>query len=317
MKSRIFWFLLMVIGLAGVIWWGFLAAPRQTWLSPVSNTDTEIVSFADDTAPILVADKLQSAGFVKSRVIAGLLLTREKYSAGGYQISKSMNVFEVVRTLADGPQLLWVVVPPGWRKEQIADKLVPKFNWSEKDQQNFLSFPEGEYFPDTYLIPRMESGKQVGKRMNDNFNEKFAPYARKFLEKNIKNDTAIKIASLVQRESGGDDMPLIAGIIWNRLEKGMGLKIDATVQYAKGKVDGLWWSRVTVADYSTVDSPYNTYEYKGLPPTPIASPGLAAIDAVLNSKETDCLYYLHDHLGQIHCSPTYDGHLANIEKYLQ
>lgn len=293
-----------------MVWWGFLAAPEN-------STIAEIVSFTDDTSPILVADKLQSAGFVKSRAVAGLLLGLQKYPAGGYEPSKAMNVFEVVAVMKAGPQLLWVIVPPGWRKEQIAEKLQIKFKWTQKDEEDFLSFPEGEYFPDTYLVPRAVSGKQLAVRMNNNFNEKFAPYAQKFLAVNVKNDTALKIASLLQRESGGDDMPLIAGIIWNRLNRGMRLKIDATVQYAKGKVGDQWWSRVSVSDYSSVDSPYNTYLHKGLPPTPISSPGIAAIDAVLNSVETDCLYYIHDRLGQIHCSPTYEGHLENVEKYLK
>lgn len=300
----------MLVGLTGLVWWGFLAAPGESGA-------TEIVSFADDTVPILVADKLQSTGFVKSRVVAGLLLGQQKYPAGGYELSKAMNVFEVVAAMRAGPKLLWVIVPPGWRKEQLAEKLQLKFQWTQQDVEDFLSFPEGEYFSDTYLIPRDEGGQEVGQRMINRFNEAFSPYAPKFLAADIKNDTALKIASLLERESGGDDMPLIAGIIWNRLLRGMQLKIDATVQYAKGKVDGQWWSKISVSDYTAVDSPYNTYLHKGLPPTPIASPGLAAIDAVLNLQDTDCLYYLHDRLGQIHCSVTYQEHLANIEEYLK
>lgn len=287
-------------------------------MAPVDSDPTEqIVSFSEDTASVLVSDKLARGGLAKSELALNFLLRKDKYPAGGYELSKSMNVFEVASAMKAGPQLLWVIVPPGWRKEQIADKLQVKFQWTGQDTQDFLSFPEGEYFPDTYLIPRADSGQQIAVRMHNNFNEKFAPYVPKLLATNIKNDTALKIASLLQRESGGDDMPLISGIIWNRLLAGMQLKIDATVQYAKGKVDGQWWSRVSVSDYSSVDSLYNTYLHKGLPPTPIASPGVAAFDAVLNSKETDCLYYLHDHLGQVHCSPTYEGHLENIEEYLK
>ncbi|MBI4099786.1 endolytic transglycosylase MltG [Candidatus Microgenomates bacterium] len=307
--------LLLVLGLAIFVWWRFLAPP--VGLRPEGGAGAQVFSIKDDTAKIIVAQKLRQEGFIKSELAADLILSAERYPAGGYDLSKSMNVFELSREMAAGPQLLWVVVPPGWRKEQIAEKLQVKFKWTQKDVDDFLSFPEGEYFPDTYLIPRADSGQQVAVRMHNNFNEKFALYVSKFLEANIKNDTALKIASLLQRESGGDDMPLIAGIIWNRLLKGMQLKIDATVQYAKGKVGDQWWSRVSVSDYSSVDSDYNTYLHKGLPPGPIASPGLAAIDAVLNSQTTDCLYYLHDPLGQIHCSPTYEGHLENVEKYLK
>ncbi len=303
-------FPIFLIILIGFVWFRFLGAV-------CNDASIKIVSFSDDTAKVLVAQKLRREGLVRSELAANLFLTKDKYPAGGYDLALNMNIFEAAKVMADGPQLLWVVVPPGWRREQLAEKLQIKFKWTQKDVEDFLSFPEGEYFPDTYLVPRADSGKQIAARMHNNFNEKFAPYAEKFLAANIKNDTALKIASLVQRESGGDDMPLIAGIIWNRLEKGMGLKIDATIQYAKGKVDGNWWGKVSVADYTNVDSVFNTYEYKGLPPAPIASTGTAAWKAVLNPAKTDCLYYLHDHLGQIHCSPTYEGHLENIEKYFR
>lgn len=310
MKKRGILFVSCILFLGFLVWFLFLA--------PVgTDSPTQIISFSDDTAKILVTSKLKEQGFVKSELAANLILTKSKYPAGGYEIPENANVFEVAKIMADGPQLLWVIVPPGWRKEQIVEKLQSKFNWNDQDMEDFLSFAEGQYFPDTYLVPRADSGQQVAERMHNRFNEKFAPYLPRFLKLNIKNDTALKIASLLQRESGGDDMSLIAGIIWNRLNRGMGLKIDATVQYAKGKVDGNWWSRVSVSDYSSVDSPYNSYLHKGLPPTPIASPGLPAIEAVLNSKETDCLYYIHDPLGQIHCSPTYEDHLQNIEKYLR
>ncbi len=310
MGKRAFFVTVLVLAVGALGWWQLLAAPG-------GETGVKIISFADETPGILVAEKLARQGFVKNEWTTALVLAEAKIPAGGYELSKSMNLFEVAKVMRAGPQLLWVIVPPGWRKEQIADKLVPKFGWSEKDREDFLSYPEGEYFPDTYLVPRHESGAQVGQRMVNHFNEAFAPYVPKFLAANIKNDTALKIASLLQRESGGDDMSLISGIIWNRLLKGMQLKIDATVQYAKGKVDGQWWSRVSVSDYTSVESDYNTYLHKGLPPGPIASPGLAAIDAVLNPVETDCLYYLHDPSGQIHCSQTYEGHLENVEKYLR
>jgi UPF0755 protein len=133
----------------------------------------------------------------------------------------------------------------------------------------------------------------------------------------VKWTTAIKIASLVQREAAGEsDMPLIAGIIWNRLLQGMPLAIDATIQYAKGGTDDDYWTPLVKGD-TKMDSLYNTYLHKGLPPTPIANPGLPAILAVLNPAKTDCLYYLHDSSGTIHCAATYAEHQKNIEKYLK
>ena len=129
--------------------------------------------------------------------------------------------------------------------------------------------------------------------------------------------TGLRLASVVQREAAGkEDMPLVAGILWNRLLKGMKLEVDSTVQYARGKTDKCWWAPIKPGDITEIDSPYNTYKYKGLPPHPIDNPGIDAIEAVLNPTETDCLYYLHDNNGQIHCAKTYEEHKANIEKYL-
>ncbi len=105
--------------------------------------------------------------------------------------------------------------------------------------------------------------------------------------------------------------------MWNRLAQDMNLEIDATVQYARGKTDEGWWSPIVPEDIVNIDSPYNTYKYKGLPPHPIANPGLDAIESVLHPAETDCLFYLHDNDRQIHCAITYEEHKLNIKKYLQ
>lgn len=110
-------------------------------------------------------------------------------------------------------------------------------------------------------------------------------------------------------------MPLIAGVIWDRWLQDMKFKIDATIQYALGK-SGNWWPIIKPEDYK-LDSSYNTYIHKGRPPSPICNPGLAAIDAVINSEDSEYLYYLHDSEGQIHLAKTYEEHLQNIKKYLK
>ena len=108
-------------------------------------------------------------------------------------------------------------------------------------------------------------------------------------------------------------MKLISGIIWNRIFKGMKLQIDATLQYAKGD-ESLWWPQVKSED-KNIDSPFNTYMYE-MPPGPISSPGISAIEAAYNPQKTSCLFYLHDKNRQIHCSATYAQHLINIKRYL-
>jgi UPF0755 protein len=152
--------------------------------------------------------------------------------------------------------------------------------------------------------------------MKNKFNEKVTDLFEEAVEKNIRNDTLIVLASLVQREAADEEeMPIIAGVIWNRWLNDMKFEIDATVQYVLGG-PGDWWPKIKPEDYKA-DSPYNTYLHEGRPPTPICNPGLAAIDAVIHSEDSEYLYYLHDEEGQIHLAKTYEEHLENIEKYLK
>ncbi len=296
--------------------------------APGKSIKTEIITL-DSEKKEVAGLKLEEAGFIKSMTafeIAMTLKGKNKIQSGGYYLSKNMNTWEIIDALSDGPDLKWVTVLPGMRKEQIGERLKETFNWSEDELIKWNTvyttqkeeYTEGVYFPDTYLIPVKESGQLIAARMINNFNDKFSDYYDDFAEKNIRWTTAIKIASLIQREAGGpSDMPLIAGVMWNRLNNNQKLDIDATVQYAKGKTDGVWWSIVTGSDIRNIDSPYNTYKYSGLPPFPISNPSIDAIDAVLNPEDTDCIFYLHDKNREIHCSVTYEEHLEYIEKYLK
>ena len=236
-----------------------------------------------------------------------------------------MWALDVFKKINGKPDLVWVSYSSCLRKEQIGEILAEALGWSgdQLTKWNTIytnSLPEyfeGVYYPDTYLIPVDESGKQVVKRLINRFNEKFAPLAEKYIEANIRWVTGLKIASLIAREAAGNsDMKLISGIIWNRLDKGMPLQIDATMQYTLGKNNqGKWWGPIDIKELQN-DSPYNSYLHKGLPPTPICSPNIDYIEAALSPEETDCLFYLHDHFKQIHCAVTYEEHLQNIKKYL-
>lgn len=308
-----------------------------------------------------VSQQLKAQGFIKSELGFKIALLGLKgvssvcvdcVSPGAYKISKAMDAREIAKILQQEPYMKWVIIPEGFRKEQIAEILAETLGWSDEQKSDWVTkytamnydYIEGVYFPDTYLIPTNEAPLDAAQRFINKFNEKFAPYTDKFIAANIKWTTALKIASIIQRETADKaDMPLIAGIIWNRLLKDMKLEIDATIQYINdsrsnylgiqcgeitpcvnqeltysgytAKKDG-WWQPIKSADIQKT-SAYNTYLNKGLPPHPIANPGLDAIDAVLNSSETECLFYLHDSNKQIHCAKTYEKHLANIEKYLK
>jgi UPF0755 protein len=270
----------------------------------------------------VTVNKIKEAGFIRStrafNFLAGLVKFPGTIEPGAYQLSHRMTLIDITITMITKPYQKWIVLVPGLRVEQVAERLAKKFNWTDNQSKEFLdNAREGMMFPDTYLFNVDFTPKEVAQRMISNFNEKFdAQMYKDMTAQNVRLITEVRIASLIERESGGDeDKALIAGIIWNRLNQNMRLQIDATDQYVKG-TPADWWPHVTPEDLK-VDSPYNTYLYKGLPPTPIASPGLSSLKAAVYPAETDCLFYLHDRNKQIHCAVTYEEHLENIANYLQ
>ncbi len=264
---------------------------------------------------------LHAQGYIRSPSAFKMVLTirgwRGKIEPGGYLISKAMSAWKLADILVNHPYQRWVILPEGLRIEEMAETLGSKLRWGEDQKSDFLkSAQEGYLSPDTYLLNLDYSGAEVAQRLIANFNEKVKELFLEAQQANIRNDTLIILASLVQREAGSEEeMPLIAGIIWNRWTAGMKFEIDATVQYALGE-EGAWWPMVKPEDYK-IDSPYNTYLIEGRPPAPICNPGLAAIRAVIYPEETEYLYFLHDQEGKIHPALTYEEHLQNIEKYLR
>ncbi|MDB5237569.1 MAG: Endolytic murein transglycosylase [Parcubacteria group bacterium] len=274
-----------------------------------------------------VADELKAKGFVRSSLAFQLALigkvTDRGIRPGGYEISASMDTWTIATTLGLPPYLTFVTFPQGARKEQMADILSNALFWSAAQKKEWLTIdtaatgtlPEGDYYPDTYLIPSDQSPAQVAARLRGRFTDIFAPYIAEAKKKGLDWNKVLTLASIVERESAKNDRPLVAGILWNRLNSGMKLQADATLQYAKGK-EGNWWPVPHSAD-KYIDSPYNTYQHTGLPPYPIANPSPESVAAVLDPEPTDCIFYLHDAGHQIHCSVTYKGQQHNVAKYLK
>ncbi len=237
-----------------------------------------------------------------------------------YSLLKSLSFYE---NLAN-PSVRIVRIQEGLRKEEIADIFAAKLDWTEKEKDEFINAHlalkstnlEGRYFPKTYLVQKDEEPLGVTSTMLHQFTKESATIKKPKSTQIINQDTAIKIASIIQREAAGKgDMKLISGIIWNRLFNGMKLQIDATLQYAKGSEEDGWWEQVEPGD-KNIKSSYNTYIHTGLPPSAISNPGIAAIDAAYNPQKTPCIFYLHDKNKRIHCAKTYEEHKRNIEKYL-
>lgn len=303
--------------------------PQNPVSVPASSpTETErFVVSLEANAIDQVAATLVEQGYIKdANEFKGGFNTKEQtINPGGYKLSKEMSVAQIVEALHQQQYMKWVVIPEGLRKEEIAALLYDELGWTQKQKEIWISiytkmkydYIEGVYFPDTYLIPVDEEPLKIAERLQAKFNERFAAYLPEFNQQNIKWTTGLTLASIVQREAANDaEMPLIARILWNRLEQNMTLNVDATLQYVRGNTSNGWWAPITLADKQT-DSPYNTYLNKGLPPHPISNPGIPAIEAVLNPAQTDCLYYLHGKDHQIHCAKTYEDHQKNIEQYLK
>jgi UPF0755 protein len=243
--------------------------------------------------------------------------------AGGYRVSASMDAWSVAKVLTDPPALAFVTFKPGMRKEEMGELLAETFNWSPAQVKEWNTvatdpdpdFVEGVYYPDTYLIPSDQSPSQIAARLRGRFTDVFQPYAKEAQEKGIPWTDVLTLASIVDRESSKTDKAVVAGILWNRLHIGMKLQADATLQYVKGK-EGNWWPQPLSAD-KYLESPFNTYQHTGLPPHPINNPDMDSVAAVLNPVDTDCLFYLHDPGHKIHCSVSYAGQVANVNRYLR
>ena len=296
---------------------------------PVGGTKASVFVVPKNQVGFDVVQKLEEGKLIKNKAVFELFrnffLLHISIESGGYELNDGMWAWDVLQKINGKPDLIWVSFAGCLRKEQIGEILSQSLGWSSKELVKWNTqytdtkpeYFEGVYYPDTYLIPVRETGDKIAQRFINRFNEQFAPFADKYVAANIRWVTGLKIASLIAREAAGkQDMHLISGIIWNRLNVGMPLQIDATMQYTLGKnSEDKWWGSINI-DEKKNDSLYNSYMYKGLPPTPICSPNIDYIEAALNPDETDCIFYLHDKNQQIHCAKTYEDHLDNIDTYL-
>lgn len=273
----------------------------------------------------LAARKLEAEGLVRSwlafRLVAQAKGYADKVQAGDFRLSPSMSPAEVAEALTHGVADRWVTLLEGWRREEMAAELNQKLSGPDGrfDAQEFLDLTaplEGRLFPDTYLIPRDASASAVVAVLRDNFEAKAGEVSFQDLI----------LASIVEREArDAADRPLVAGILLKRLENDWPLQADATVQYAVGSQNCLlmvmacqeWWPKTLTKEDLKIDSAYNSYLYRGLPPAPIANPGLASIRAAQSPTETEYWFYLSDREGRMHYAQTAEEHNANIARYLK
>ncbi len=239
------------------------------------------------------------------------------------QIVDSLSQLHWYQNLAS-PSSRILIIRPGERKEEVINTFAKILNWDQQMKETFESLvvsaapplAEGKFFPDNYLVSKDATPEKVADIIIQNFNSEIAIRYTDDIQKIVPLKEALTIASILEREAYDfTDMREISGIIWNRLFIDMPLQIDATLQYANGTSHSkTWYPKVTPED-KYIESPYNTYRNKDLPPTPIGSPSVEAVLAALNPVPTDCLFYFHDKNSQFHCSKTYKEHVRLLKKY--
>ena len=255
--------------------------------------------------------------------------------AGDYLLSPSMTPVQIANAMQDAtPTVITYHVLAGWRMEEIAANL--PFSGLEIDPQDFLkaasqppsSSPlsqflpasanlEGFLFPGSYQVRRGTSADDFVLMLLQSFDEQVNRELRQGFERQgLSLFQAVTLASIVERETVVDDeMPLIASVFYNRLAAGLKLDTDPSVQYAIGynPTQKTWWTNPLSRSDLQINSPYNTYLYPGLPPGPIASPGLVALNAVAFPAQTPYYYFRAacDNSGRHNFSENYQEHLQN------
>jgi UPF0755 protein len=282
-------------------------------------------------APLLsIATDLEAAGLVRNarafRLLTRLRDRAHKLQAGQYELSAAASSEEILDVLTSGRVKTWeVVVPEGLRAREIAARLAQA---GLADEVTFLAFAldassaeslgvagptlEGYLFPTTYKLPRGLSTREVATAMVEQFLQVWAPLAPLAKERGLDMRQVVTLASVVEKETGAaEERPLIAGVFHNRLRRGMRLESDPTTIYGIVDFDGNL-KREHLEDGANA---YNTYKIEGLPPGPIASPGAAALRAVLEPAPTDFLFFVSRNDGTHVFARTFKEHETNVDHY--
>lgn len=285
-----------------------------------------------------IAQNLKTSGIIKSRLAFSTLVvfsgSFNSLKAGQYEFEPGTNVFGIVKKIEKGDVLLGsdeivVTIPEGLGMSEIilklkeagfndADKIekmkatafVDKFPWLNLVSSRYNNL-EGFLFPDTYRLAKDASLTDVVEIMLRQFETKTAELRKRESLAGRNFYEILTIASILEEEVPPLDMPIASGIIWKRLGMDMPLQVDATLVYDLGRP-------LKRADIDTLDSDFNTYKYKGLPPTPISNPGIIAIRAATFPQESNYLYYLSRSIDKTTIfSRTFEEHNLARSKYLR
>jgi UPF0755 protein len=315
------------------------------WDAPVSGDQTRrTFTVQRGQSASEIADHLNAQELIRSPIVFRVLVEARdvggRIEAGEYQLTAAMSTNEVVTVLSRGATRgLTVTIPEGWRAEQAAQKVETLGLGSAADFVALVRTPsgitlppdlvppgqalEGYLFPDTYEVEREPNVRRLVEMMVRQADRKLTPQLReKSAAQGLTLHQAITLASIIEREAARPaEQPTIASVYLNRLRANMPLQADPTVQFAVASLDlaealgfNFWKRELTRADLQLA-SPYNTYVQRGLPPGPICSPGLSALEAVAEPAQTDYLYFVARGDGSHAFARTGEEHQSNIERY--
>ncbi|MBI2022212.1 endolytic transglycosylase MltG [Candidatus Daviesbacteria bacterium] len=315
----IFLISLLVIVLVPII---FIKSFFSYLVSPVnSNTNPKVFVIKKGESVSEIADRLEKEQLIRSslafKIKYKFFSSNRSIEAGDFKLSPSMSVDQIIDTFSRGSIDKWVTLIEGWRVEEMAEELHSKL---KIDKAKFITAAkdyEGYLFPDTYLFNPNVTVEGIISILRNNFDLKYSQdLKRKIKAKGLAEEEGVILASIIEREARSDKARTeIAGILLRRIKLGMGLNADATIQYALGYQpnEKSWWKRHISREDKEIDSPFNTYKYRGLPPRPISNPSLSSLKAVTEADvNTPYLYYYHDSKGNSHYARTIEEHNQNV-----
>ncbi len=301
---------------AGV--WVLFAAPNP------DDAQTIRVEIPQGASQTRIGNILEEKKLIKSefgfRLAVRLQNLGGSLQAGVYELAPNNSAFEIAQKLTRNTSDIRVTIPEGHRAEEVVEILATQLGTDQAGAETCLQY-NGFLFPETYSFVPGTTLQQACQRLRNQFDTQWeALLSTSPARDQWDQDDLVNLAALVQREAKKpEDMRRVAGILFNRLEIGMPLQIDATLQYAKGydSTKKTWWPVPLAAD-KNIDSPYNTYMHTGLPAGSIANPGKDALHAVLNPTPSQDIYYISTLDGsQMFFTPSYEVHLQNINRYLR
>ncbi len=293
-------------------------------MAPISFPVGSLVNIEKGENIANFATQLKKSGHISSTFLFKTWLYifgQNKIVAGNYYIPNKESSFSLAERFSNGDygmEDVRIVIPEGSTAEDIAWIFLK--NTKGFDAPLFLSKAhklEGYLFPDTYLVSPFITPDEAVKILNNEFKEKIEKVRKEITQGESvildkKLNEVIVLASILEKEANdAESRRIIAGILWKRTENGWPLQVDATLGYITGKTS----AEMTATDLK-IDSPYNTYKYRGIPKFAISNPGYDAILATIKPTESPYWFYLTDNDGKMHYAKNLDEHNVNRVKYL-